>query len=56
MGGVRGILHHMQRTAVQASPRVLSAVTRRWIPGAERNADGGHPFRKSLAELRIATR
>jgi oxepin-CoA hydrolase / 3-oxo-5,6-dehydrosuberyl-CoA semialdehyde dehydrogenase len=53
MGGVRGVLHHMQRTAVQASPRVLSAVTRRWLPGAERNAGGGHPFRKSLADLRI---
>jgi oxepin-CoA hydrolase / 3-oxo-5,6-dehydrosuberyl-CoA semialdehyde dehydrogenase len=53
MGGVRGVLHHMQRTAVQASPRVLSAVTSRWIPGTERNADGGHPFRKSLADLRI---
>jgi oxepin-CoA hydrolase / 3-oxo-5,6-dehydrosuberyl-CoA semialdehyde dehydrogenase len=53
MGGVRGVLHHMQRTAVQASPRVLSAVTRRWIPGAERNTDGGHPFRKPLADLRI---
>ena len=53
MGGVRGVLHHMQRTAVQASPRVLSAVTRRWIPGTERNADGGHPFRKPLADLRI---
>jgi oxepin-CoA hydrolase/3-oxo-5,6-dehydrosuberyl-CoA semialdehyde dehydrogenase len=53
MGGVRGVLHHMQRTAVQASPRVLSAVTRRWVPGAERTTDGGHPFRKSLADLRI---
>ena len=53
LGGVRGVLHHMQRTAVQASPRVLSAVTRRWIPGAERTADGGHPFRKPLADLRI---
>ncbi len=53
MGGIRGVLHYMQRTAVQASPRVLSAVTRTWIPGTERNTDGGHPFRKSLAELRI---
>jgi len=53
MGGVRGVLHHMQRTAVQASPRVLAAVTRRWIPGTERATDGGHPFRKSLADLRI---
>jgi oxepin-CoA hydrolase/3-oxo-5,6-dehydrosuberyl-CoA semialdehyde dehydrogenase len=52
MGGIRGVLHHMQRTAVQASPRVLSAVTGRWVPGTERHTDGGHPFRKSLAELR----
>jgi len=53
MGGMRGVVHHMQRTAVQASPRVLSAVTGRWIPGTERNSAGGHPFRKSLAELRV---
>jgi len=53
LGGLRGVLHHMQRTAVQASPRVLSAVTGRWVSGTERNAAGGHPFRKSLAELRI---
>jgi len=53
MGGVRGVLHHMQRTAVQASPRVLTAVTGRWVPGAARTSDGGHPFRKSLAELRV---
>jgi oxepin-CoA hydrolase / 3-oxo-5,6-dehydrosuberyl-CoA semialdehyde dehydrogenase len=52
MGGIRGVLHHMQRTAVQASPRVLAAVTGRWIAGSERNAAGGHPFRKSLADLR----
>jgi oxepin-CoA hydrolase/3-oxo-5,6-dehydrosuberyl-CoA semialdehyde dehydrogenase len=51
MGGVRGVLHHMQRTAVQASPRMLSAVTGRWVPGAPRNTDAGHPFRKPLAEL-----
>ncbi len=42
----------MQRTAVQASPRVLSAVTNRWVAGAARS-EGVHPFRKSLAELRI---
>jgi oxepin-CoA hydrolase / 3-oxo-5,6-dehydrosuberyl-CoA semialdehyde dehydrogenase len=53
LGGTRAVLHHMQRTAVQASPRVLSAVTGNWVAGTERNTDGGHPFRKSLAELRI---
>jgi oxepin-CoA hydrolase/3-oxo-5,6-dehydrosuberyl-CoA semialdehyde dehydrogenase len=51
MGGVRGVLHHMQRTAVQASPKVLAEVTGRWMPGAPRQA-GLHPFRKSLADLR----
>ncbi len=53
MGGIRGVLHHMQRTAVQASPRVLSAVTGRWVAGTGRDTSGGHPFRKSLADLRI---
>jgi oxepin-CoA hydrolase/3-oxo-5,6-dehydrosuberyl-CoA semialdehyde dehydrogenase len=53
MGGIRGVTHHMQRTAVQASPRVLAAVTGRWVRGTERATDDGHPFRKSLAELKI---
>jgi oxepin-CoA hydrolase / 3-oxo-5,6-dehydrosuberyl-CoA semialdehyde dehydrogenase len=52
MGGIRGVLHYMQRTAVQASPRVLTAVTGTWVPGAARDTGGGHPFRKSLADLR----
>ncbi len=52
MGGIRGVLHHMQRTAIQASPRALSAITGRWVPGAPR-AEGEHPFRKPLAELRV---
>ncbi len=52
MGGVRGVLHYMQRTAVQASPRILSAVTGTWVPGARRDTEGGHPFRKPLSSLR----
>ncbi len=53
LGGVRGVLHHMQRTAVQASPDMLTAVTGRWTTGARRQVGAVHPFRKSLAELRI---
>ena len=53
MGGIRGVLHHMQRTAVQASPRLLGAATGRWVKGAPRRSEGAHPFTKSLAELRI---
>jgi oxepin-CoA hydrolase / 3-oxo-5,6-dehydrosuberyl-CoA semialdehyde dehydrogenase len=52
LGGIRGVLHHMQRTAVQGSPRMLGAVTNRWVTGAAR-MEGEHPFRKSLETLRI---
>jgi len=51
MGGVRGVKHFMQRTAVQGAPRLLAAVTGEWIEGAEVRADI-HPFRKSLDALR----
>lgn len=53
LGGIRAVLHHMQRTAIQGSPDMLTAVTGIWHQGAAANPTGGHPFRKSLAELRI---
>ncbi|HWM15920.1 MAG TPA: phenylacetic acid degradation bifunctional protein PaaZ [Microbacterium sp.] len=53
LGGIRAVLHHMQRTAVQGSPEMLTALTGVWHAGAAANAGGRHPFRKSLAELRI---
>jgi oxepin-CoA hydrolase/3-oxo-5,6-dehydrosuberyl-CoA semialdehyde dehydrogenase len=53
LGGMRGVFHHMQRTAIQASPRMLQAATGRWVKGAPRRADGIHPFTKPLATLRI---
>jgi oxepin-CoA hydrolase / 3-oxo-5,6-dehydrosuberyl-CoA semialdehyde dehydrogenase len=53
MGGLRGILHHMQRTAVQASPRMLSAVTGQWVTGAPKQDGGPHPFTKPLSRLGV---
>jgi oxepin-CoA hydrolase/3-oxo-5,6-dehydrosuberyl-CoA semialdehyde dehydrogenase len=53
LGGVRGVLHHMQRTALQGSPDMLTAVTGRWTAGSARTETDVHPFRKSLAELAI---
>ncbi|WP_211348694.1 phenylacetic acid degradation bifunctional protein PaaZ [Nocardioides litoris] len=53
LGGIRGVLHHLQRTAVQASPDMLTAITGRWTTGSRRTEDGVHPFRKSLADLRV---
>jgi oxepin-CoA hydrolase / 3-oxo-5,6-dehydrosuberyl-CoA semialdehyde dehydrogenase len=52
LGGIRAVLHHMQRTAVQASPDVLAAVTGRWVPGAARRETEPHPFRRPLEDLR----
>src|SRR3954465_2194719 len=43
LGGIRGVLHHMQRTAVQASPDQLTAIGGRWVAGAQRTDDGVHP-------------
>ncbi|MBW9209978.1 phenylacetic acid degradation bifunctional protein PaaZ [Mumia sp. zg.B21] len=53
LGGIRSVLHHMQRTAVQASPDMLTAITGRWTPGSDRREASVHPFRKSLADLRV---
>ena len=52
MGGMRGVKHFMQRSAIQGPPSMLSAVTGQWMEGAPARSDI-HPFRKSLAELRI---
>ncbi|WP_248145943.1 phenylacetic acid degradation bifunctional protein PaaZ [Microbacterium aoyamense] len=52
LGGIRAVLHHMQRTAVQGSPEMLTALTGIWHAGAAAR-QGRHPFRKSLAELRV---
>ncbi|QAY71382.1 phenylacetic acid degradation bifunctional protein PaaZ [Xylanimonas protaetiae] len=56
LGGVRAVFHYMQRTAVQGTPRLLTALTGVWHPGAATVDDGEHPFRKSLAELRVGDR
>nr|WP_259062845.1 phenylacetic acid degradation bifunctional protein PaaZ [Microbacterium sp. AK031] len=56
LGGIRAVLHHMQRTAVQGSPDMLTALTGVWHAGATARDDGIHPFRKSLAQLQIGDR
>jgi oxepin-CoA hydrolase/3-oxo-5,6-dehydrosuberyl-CoA semialdehyde dehydrogenase len=53
MGGLRGVTHYMQRTALQGSPDMLTAVAGQWLPGAEKMPAAVHPFRKRMSELRI---
>jgi oxepin-CoA hydrolase / 3-oxo-5,6-dehydrosuberyl-CoA semialdehyde dehydrogenase len=53
MGGIRGVLHYMQRTAVQGTPDVLTAVTGRWMKGSRERDPGAHPFRIPFGALVI---
>ena len=53
LGGIRGVLHYMQRTAVQGTPDVITAVGRRWARGSRERDPGVHPFRKPFHALAI---
>jgi oxepin-CoA hydrolase/3-oxo-5,6-dehydrosuberyl-CoA semialdehyde dehydrogenase len=53
LGGIRGVLHYMQRTAVQGSPDTIAAVGGRWVRGGTERDPGVHPFRKPFHALAI---
>ncbi|MGA9580953.1 MAG: phenylacetic acid degradation bifunctional protein PaaZ [Allosphingosinicella sp.] len=53
MGGIRGVAHYMQRTALQGAPAALSSVVKQWLPGAPKPEGERHPFRKRISELEI---
>ncbi|WP_164661934.1 phenylacetic acid degradation bifunctional protein PaaZ [Tropicibacter sp. Alg240-R139] len=53
MGGVRGVKHYMQRTAIQGSPEMLSAIGGTWVPGAPEIESPAHPFTRKFGELSI---
>ncbi|WP_171233300.1 phenylacetic acid degradation bifunctional protein PaaZ [Ruegeria sp. HKCCA4812] len=53
MGGVRGVKHYMQRTAIQGSPDLLTAIGNKWVPGATEVEGPAHPFTRRFHELAI---
>ena len=53
MGGMRGVFAHMQRTAVQGSPDMLTAVTGEHIGGSSTQQHKGHPFKLTLDDLEV---
>lgn len=53
LGGLRAVKHYMQRTAIQASPSMLTAINQQWLRGADTVADVVHPFRKYFEDLVI---
>ena len=53
MGGIRGVMHYMQRTALQGSPTTLTKIVHEYIQGAEQITGSKHPFQKYFEELEI---
>jgi oxepin-CoA hydrolase/3-oxo-5,6-dehydrosuberyl-CoA semialdehyde dehydrogenase len=53
MGGVRGVKHYMQRTALQSTPAMIAAISEQYIPGGPKHEIAQHPFRRRMSELEI---
>lgn len=53
MGGKRGVFHYLQRTAIQGSPTMITAVTNQYQYGAKYIIKDVHPFRQHFEELEI---
>ena len=53
MGGIRGVKHYMQCTAIQGSPDILTAIGGTWVPGATEIKAPTHPFTRRFNELDI---
>lgn len=51
MGGKRGVLHYMQRTAIQGHPTTITEITQQYQQGAKGKLDNVHPFKKHYEEL-----
>jgi oxepin-CoA hydrolase / 3-oxo-5,6-dehydrosuberyl-CoA semialdehyde dehydrogenase len=53
MGGIRGVKHYMQRTAIQSTPAMIAAISEQYIPGGPKHEVAQHPFRRRMSELSI---
>ena len=53
MGGKRGVLHYLQRTAIQGHPTTITEITQQFQVGAAMPEANPHVFRKHFEELVI---
>ena len=53
MGGIRGVRHYLQRTALQGSPTMVTAITNVYQQYAKGNTGTIHPFKKYFEELEV---
>ncbi len=53
LGGIRGLRHYLQTTAVQGHPTFLTTVTNQYQPGGRQVERPVHVFRKHFEELEV---
>lgn len=53
MGGKRGVLHYLQRTAIQGHPTTITRITQQFQVGAEMPEANPHVFRQHFEELTV---
>ncbi|NAW51490.1 phenylacetic acid degradation bifunctional protein PaaZ [Elizabethkingia argentiflava] len=53
MGGLSGLYFFLQKTAIQGSPDVLTAITQIYQPGANKKISDKHPFQKYFEEVEV---
>ena len=53
MGGLNGLHFFLQKTAIQGSPDVLTAITKVYTQGAEKKFSDKHPFQKYFEEVEV---
>jgi oxepin-CoA hydrolase/3-oxo-5,6-dehydrosuberyl-CoA semialdehyde dehydrogenase len=53
MGGKRGVLHYLQRTAIQGHPQTITTITHQFQIGADQPEANPHVFRKHFEELEV---
>ena len=53
MGGIRGIKHYLQRTAIQGHPETITKITEQFQIGGNQPESNPHVFRKHFEELNV---
>ena len=53
LGGTRAVMHYMQRTAIQGSPDILTAIGGQWVPKATIQTDKPHPFTRTFHDVEL---
>lgn len=54
MGGKRGVFHYLQRTAIQGTPTMITAILNQYQQGGKQIIKDIHPFRQYFEDLEVS--